>query len=119
MRITLGTFDRRRDSNYGYDGGGQWAQEGYCIVGSVPIRCNYFIGYNDGRANGVQSTEGTTRLPFGSSTSTLRRVFLSRVDGSSNSAVSVTHDRGCVMRAHGGESTWVRQANGVPDTDIE
>ena len=88
-------------------------------MGSVLIRCNYFFVYNDGRANGGQSTKETTRLPCGSSTSILRRVFLSRVDGSSDSAVNVTHDRGCVMRAHGGESTWVRQANGVPDTDIE
>ena len=86
-------------------------------MGSVLIRCNYFIGYNDGRANSEQSTEGTTRLSCGSSTSILCRVFLSRVNGSSDSAVSITHDRGCVMRAHGGESTWVRQANGVPDTD--
>ena len=87
-------------------------------MGSVLIRCNYFIGNNDGRANDGQSTEGTTRLSCGSSTSVLHRVFLSRVDGTRDSSVSVTNDRGCVMRSHGGESTWVRQANGVPDTDI-
>ena len=39
------------------------------------------------------------------------------MDGPRDSLVSGNNDRGGVMCAYGGEPTWIRQANGVQDTD--
>ena len=47
----------------------------------------------------------------------MHRALLSRVDGPGDSSGNGTNDRGGVMCAYGGEPTWIRQANGVQDTD--
>ena len=61
--------------------------------------------------------EGTTHLTGGASTSVLYRALLSRVGGPGDSSGTGTNDRGGFMCAFGGEPNWIRQANGLQDTD--